>query len=70
MIVADFEAALARLTAALRDAPHAQIALLEATDRLYAALEEGDEWLSDDQVLSGRLLIAQAEAILTRYFGM
>ncbi|MNK55953.1 hypothetical protein D3C87_749760 [compost metagenome] len=53
---------------AIRLGPHQQIALVQAVDEAYALMEA--EELSDEQVLSLRLLISHAEGLIGRYFGM
>lgn len=64
-----FEACYAALEAALKNAPEAQLELLAATDALYDALE-GLPDLPEPAYLRARMLLSQAEAVLTRYFGM
>lgn len=70
MSEATVDAAIARLKEALREAPREQLALLAATDALFDALEEAGEGLDDARYLDARMLLSQAEAVLTRYFGM
>lgn len=63
-----FEAVYAGLNEAIRQGPHRQIELLKAVDEAYALLEV--EELTDEQVLSLRLLLSHAEGLIGRYFGM
>lgn len=63
-----FETAYANLQEAIRLGPHQQIALVQAVDEAYALLEAKE--LSDEQVLSLRVLISHAEGLIGRYFGM
>lgn len=59
------------LRKALEDAPYAaQLDLVRITDDTYAFLEAHNESLSDEEYLGLRLLLSQAEGLLTRYFGM
>ena len=66
----EFHQALESLKLALETAPRAQIGLLEAVDRLYAALEASHDALGDPQLLDAQVTLRHAESILTRYFGM
>lgn len=63
-----YETTYQALAEAIRLGPHQQIALVQAVDQAYAALE--DEGLTDEQVLGLRVLIAHAEGLIGRYFGM
>ncbi len=58
------------LEAALRAGHREQIELVGAVDATYEFLEAGGDELSDDQVVTLRILLAQAETQLGRYFGM
>ena len=63
-----YELVYQTLNDAIRLGPHQQIALVQAVDEAYALLE--DETLTDEQVLSLKVLIAHAEGLIGRYFGM
>lgn len=63
-----FATVYASLQEAIRLGPHQQIALVQAVDEAYALMDA--EELSDEQVLSLRVLIAHAEGLIGRYFGM
>jgi hypothetical protein len=63
-----FDMVYETLQDAIRLGPHQQIALVQAVDEAYALMEA--EALSDEQVLSLRLLISHAEGLIGRYFGM
>jgi len=69
-VVEEFHRALENLKMALECAPRAQIGLLEAVDRLYAALETTPDALGDAELLDAQVTLRHAESILTRYFGM
>jgi len=56
------------LNEAIRLGPHQQIALVQAVDEAYALMDE--EPLTDEQLLSLKVLIAHAEGLIGRYFGM
>lgn len=56
------------LNDAIRLGPHRQIDLVKAVDEAYALMEAED--LTDEQVLSLKVLIAHAENLIGRYFGM
>ena len=58
------------LSLALKRAPTEQINLLASVDALYAAMDDANTVLSEQQVLDGQIMIRHAESILTRYFGM
>lgn len=60
----------AELLDAINQGPHEQQRLVQMTDTAYAFLEELDQDLEHDQVLGLRVLIAQAESLIVRYFGM
>jgi hypothetical protein len=66
----DWEPLHRQLLKALEEAPYEQLALLNTTDAAYAFLEAEGERLTEAQYLEARLLLSQAEALLTRYFGM
>ncbi len=63
-----FETIHETLKEAIRLGPHQQIALVKAVDEAYALMDA--EELGDDQVLALRILIAHAEGLIGRYFGM
>lgn len=63
-----FDQAYRGLAEAIKLGPHQQIALVQAVDEAYALMEA--EELSDEQLLALRLLIAHAEGLIGRYFGM
>jgi len=63
-----FEVVYASLKEAIRLGPHQQIALVQAVDEAYALMEA--EELSDEQLLSLRVVISHAEGLIGRYFGM
>lgn len=56
------------LSEAIKLGPHQQIALVRAVDEAYALLDAED--LGDEQTLALRVLIAHAEGLIGRYFGM
>jgi hypothetical protein len=58
------------LSLALKRAPTEQINLLASVDSHYAAMDDANAVLSEQQVLDGQIMIRHAESILTRYFGM
>ena len=57
------------LQAALSAGFRQQIALVGATESAYELLEVNED-LTDEQILGLRVLLAQAETQLGRYFGM
>ena len=63
-----FDIVYASLSEAIKLGPHQQIALVKAVDEAYALLETAE--LADEQVLALRVLIAHAEGLIGRYFGM
>ncbi|MBM3275636.1 MAG: hypothetical protein FJZ00_10815 [Candidatus Sericytochromatia bacterium] len=65
-----YEDVRAALEAALRSGYREQIALVDATEAAYALLDEGDDELGEAEILTLRVLLAQAETQLGRYFGM
>ena len=58
------------LLKALQNAPYEQLELLATVDATYAFLDEAGEDLSDEDWLSAKVLLGEAETILGRYFGM
>lgn len=56
------------LAEAIRQGPQRQIALVKAVDEAYALMHAED--LTDEQVLGLKVLIAHAETMIGRYFGM
>ena len=66
----EYQVAYDGLKKALKEAPTEQLALLAATDQLYKVLDESGEAISNEEYLDARMLLSQAEGILTRYFGM
>jgi hypothetical protein len=58
------------LAEALRTGYRQQIELVQAVESSYSFLEEQEEDLNSEQVLSLRMLLSQAETLLGRYFGM
>lgn len=58
------------LAEAIRRGPHEQQELVRVTEGAYAFLEEREADLRDDQILGLRILLAQAETLIGRYFGM
>ncbi|MBM3266300.1 MAG: hypothetical protein FJZ01_01515 [Candidatus Sericytochromatia bacterium] len=66
----NFEEVRKALEEALRAGYREQIDLVGAVDATYEFLEACAEDLSDDQVLTLRVMLAQAETQLGRYFGM
>ncbi|MFN3429455.1 MAG: hypothetical protein ACK46X_05850 [Candidatus Sericytochromatia bacterium] len=66
----DFPQVYQTLLKALQNAPYEQLELLATTDATYAYLSEVGEELSDEDFLSARILLGEAETILGRYFGM
>ncbi len=65
-----YDEVLRDLEAALRLGYREQMALVGSAERAYAFLEEQGETLGDQEVLSIRMLLAQAETQIGRYFGM
>lgn len=63
-----FDEVYQTLSEAIRLGPHQQIALVQAVDEAYALMD--DALLTDEQVLSLRVLISHAESLIARYFGM
>ena len=66
----DYQRIYTDLANALKEGYHEQLALLRTTDATFAFIEEFEPQLSDDELLGLKVLLGQAEAILTRYFGM
>jgi hypothetical protein len=66
----DFPTIYQTLLEALQKAPYEQLELLAVVDATFAFLDEHGETLSDDDWLSAKVLLGQAETILGRYFGM
>lgn len=58
------------LLEAIQQGPHRQQELVRATEEAYAYLEELGAELEGEQVLGIRILLAQAETLIGRYFGM
>lgn len=58
------------LLEAINQGPHEQQQLVQRTDEAFAYLEAHDERLSAEEVLGLRVLLAQAETLIGRYFGM
>lgn len=58
------------LEEALRMGHRRQVDLIGAAERAYAFLESAGDELADEQVLGLRMLLAQAETQIGRYFGM
>jgi len=50
--------------------PPEHLRVLAATDRLYACLQEEESTLTDAEYTQIKVLLAHAESLLTRYFGM
>jgi hypothetical protein len=65
-----FPAIYQALLKALQNAPYEQLELLQQTDITYAFIEEAGDDLSDEDLLSAKILLGEAETILGRYFGM
>lgn len=66
----EFPTVYQTLLEALQKAPYEQLELLAVVDATYAFLEESGEALSDEDWVSAKVLLGQAETILGRYFGM
>lgn len=66
--IMNFEIIHNTLKDAIRLGPHQQIALVAAVDAAYALMEA--EELTDEQLVSLKVLIAHAEGLIGRYFGM
>lgn len=66
----DYESIYNRLLQALKESPDEQQALLRMTDEAFAFLDEAGEALTDEQYLSIKVLLGEAETRLARYFGM
>lgn len=58
------------LLEAIRRGPVEQQELVRMTDMAYAFLDEFEEGVTEEEVLGLRVLIAHAESLLIRYFGM
>lgn len=65
-----YQAIYDRLMSALKKGPYEQIALVQTMEEVYAFLEESDPLLSDEQILSLRILLKQGETQVGRYYGM
>lgn len=65
-----YEEIVRDLEEALRLGHRRQVELVGSAERAYAYLEEAGQDLSDEQVLTLRVLLAQAETRIGRYFGM
>ncbi len=59
-----------RLLQAINQGYHEQQKLVEVTDSTFAYLTEYEETMAEDQILSLRILLAEAETQIGRYFGM
>lgn len=57
------------LLEAIRTGYHEQQRLVQVTDATFAYLNEEEDRLSEDEVLGLRILLAQAETLIGRYFG-
>lgn len=58
------------LLEAIRQGPVEQQELVRITDEAYAFLEAQEDILGEEEILGLRVLIAQAESLIIRYFGM
>lgn len=59
-----------RLLLAINQGYHEQQKLVEVTDSTFAYLNEYEETMPEDQIMGLRVLLAQAETLIGRYFGM
>ncbi|MNY38971.1 hypothetical protein D3C86_1736310 [compost metagenome] len=55
---------------AIEQGPFEQQQLVQRTDEAFAFIEAHDERMSAEDVLGLRVLLAQAETLIGRYFGM
>lgn len=60
----------AAMLEAIRQGPVEQQQLVRITDEAYAFLESREDTLGEGEILGLRVLIAQAESLIIRYFGM
>lgn len=60
----------AAMLEAIQRGPDEQQELVRLTDETYAFLEIQEDKLSEAEILSLRMLTAQAESMIVRYFGM
>lgn len=65
-----YQAVYERLLLAINQGYHEQQRLVEVTDQTFAYLSEYEETMQEDEVLGLRVLLAQAETLIGRYFGM
>lgn len=59
-----------RLLQAIEQGHHEQQMLVQVTDSTFAYISEYEDTMPEDQVLGLRILLAQAETLIGRYFGM
>jgi hypothetical protein len=64
-----FDEVVAELTEAIRVGYREQQELVRVTDLAFDYLAEHDATLANEQVMELRILLAQAETMIGRYFG-
>jgi hemerythrin-like domain-containing protein len=57
------------LSLAIKNGPFEQQALLKEVDLTYAYIDLEEEHINDEDLLTLKILLAQAETLLSRYFG-
>ncbi|HEY9856747.1 MAG TPA: hypothetical protein V6D05_13470 [Stenomitos sp.] len=65
-----YQAVYDRLLLAINQGPHEQQKLVEVTDSTFAYLNEYEDTMPEDEILGLRILLAQAQTLIGRYFGM
>lgn len=59
-----------QLLQAIEEGYHEQQRLVQVTDSAFAYISEYEDTMPEDEVLGLRILLAQAETLIGRYFGM
>lgn len=59
-----------RLLLAIEQGFHEQQKLVQITDETFAYIAEYEDTLPEEDILGLRILLAQAETMIGRYFGM
>lgn len=65
-----YQAVYERLLLAINQGYHEQQKLVEVTDSTFAYLNEYEDTMAEEEILGLRVLLAQAETLIGRYFGM
>lgn len=65
-----YAAVRSALAAAIQSGPRAQAELVRITDETFLFMEHQQDVLQDEQLLELRILLAQAQTMIGRYFGM